>query len=491
MYANPYALPGFIAFILNLILGSYILSRNPKHRQNQVFFFITFTFILCGLGEAILRSSNNQSEAFIGPILFYLGAFLLPPFNLHFSLLFPDKKKLTKKTQYMIFMVYLIGIIGFILFLFQYQPIQITTSSWGYRYPITSEVITIFIALWLFIISLLAFINYFINYRKTTDPIKQKQIRNVFISISFIGFIAFLTNIIPSILQIQIFPFATLSMSIYTFFIASSILEYSLFIYIPMSQTVLNKHHIHQLNRDELEKEVNARTQALLKTNEDLRAEIKRRSHAEKGLTESLDEKNMLLKEVHHRVKNNLQIISSLLYLQDTSKNKDNATDELRNRIRSMSLIHERLYRSKNLSEINLKEYLTELIQALYTSYGTETTMVQYNIIDESDVNLDIDTAIPCGLIINEIISNSLKHAFPHNNEGKININIKKEDKNLILTINDNGIGLPDKIKFTSSKTLGMQLIKSLVKQLNGTIKIQGEGKTEYILQLPDQQKIK
>ena len=282
MYANPYALPGIIAAILNLLLGLYILSRNPKHRHNQLFFFITFTFILCGLGEAILRSSITKSEAFIGPIIFYLGAFLIPSFNLHFSLLFPDKKKLTKKTQYMIFITYLIGIIGFIFFLFNYQPSQITFSPWGYRYPISSAFITIFIASWLLIINMLAFISYFIKYRKTSDPIKQKQIRNIFMSLFFIGLITALTNVIPSLLQIQFFPFATLSMSLYTIFIASSIMEYSLFIYIPMSQILIDKKRIQLLNRDELEKEVNARTQALLKTNEDLRAEIKRRSHAEK-----------------------------------------------------------------------------------------------------------------------------------------------------------------------------------------------------------------
>lgn len=485
MFANIYALPGIAAAIINLLLGVFIITRNPRHRQNQVFFFLTLCFILIGIGEAILRSSTTQTEAFIGPILFYLGTLFLSVINLHFAVLFPDKKELSTNKKYGIFILYLISTLAFLIFLFNYQPSDIITSPWGYRYPISTENITLLIATWLYTPSIAAFIIYVKKYRNTTDEIKRKQIRNVFLAIAFVALVTTFTNILPSIYNITIFPFATLSLSIYPLFITSSILEYSLFIYIPMSQAVLDKQHIKTLNRDELEKEVTARTQALKQTNKELREEITHRKHTEQQLTHSLKEKNMLLQEIHHRVKNNLQIIASLLYLENNKENNTISSDELRNRIKSMSLIHEKLYRSHNLTNIRLKDYITDLIHQLYASYGVNPEQITHTITEETTVTLDIDKSIPCGLIINEIISNSLKHAFPNNKKGTITINMKTEKKYLILTIKDNGIGLPKNVDIDNTNTLGMTLIKSLINQLNGSLQLKNTTGTTYTLTIP------
>jgi len=485
MFANIYALPGIAAAIINLLLGVFIITRNPKHRQNQVFFFLTLCFIFIGIGEAILRSSTTQTEAFIGPILFYLGTLFLSVINLHFAVLFPEKKELSTNKKYGIFILYLISTLAFLIFLINYQPSDIINSPWGYRYPISIENITLLIATWLYTPSIAAFIVYVQKYRNTTDEIKRKQIRNVFLAIAFVALVTTFTNILPAIYNITIFPFATLSLSIYPIFITSSILQYSLFIYIPMSQAVLDKQQIQELNRDELEKEVTARTQALKQTNKELREEITHRKQTEQQLSNSLKEKNMLLQEIHHRVKNNLQIISSLLYLENNKEHPIISSNELRNRIKSMSLVHEKLYRSHNLTNIRLKDYTTDLIHQLYASYGINPDQIKYHIIEPSPITLDIDKSISCGLIINEIISNSLKHAFPNNKKGTIQLTMKTEKQHLKLTISDNGIGLPPDFNIDNTTTLGITLIKSLINQLNGTIEINTKNGATYTLTIP------
>ncbi len=213
--------------------------------------------------------------------------------------------------------------------------------------------------------------------------------------------------------------------------------------------------------------------------------DISERKKAEEKIRASLTEKEVLLKEIHHRVKNNLQVISSLLYLQ--SKNtKDlealNQLQESRHRVRSMALIHEKLYRSKDLVKIDFNDYLKNLLSSLFNSYKSNKAKINLKI-DVDNIFLNIHTAIPCGLIVNEIVSNSLKHAFPNGNEGNIMISLKRKSSEMIeLTAADDGIGLPDDIDVEKFNSLGMKLIHMFTEQLSGELRINGNQGAQYCI---------
>ncbi len=201
--------------------------------------------------------------------------------------------------------------------------------------------------------------------------------------------------------------------------------------------------------------------------------------------------KQLLLTEIYHRVKNNLQIVISLLNLQ-SQKTKDKNVIEIfkdsQNRIRSMALIHERLYKSKDLAGINFKEYIHDLSSNLFHSYGVNSGNVNLKI-DIDDVILNLDTATPCGLIVTELVSNSLKHAFPKGRKGELLIRlISDNNEKFILIVRDNGIGFPENIDFRKTNTLGMQLVTSLVSQLKGTIELDRSNGTEFKITFKEKQ---
>lgn len=213
---------------------------------------------------------------------------------------------------------------------------------------------------------------------------------------------------------------------------------------------------------------------------------ITERKKVENQLKSSLREKETLLLEIHHRVKNNMQIISSLLSLQSRyikDKHYISMFNESRSRIKSMALIHEKLYQSKNLENIDFNDYIKSLVNDLFIFYGIQGGHIVLNINIEN-VILDIDTAIPCGLIINELISNSLKHAFPDGREGKIEITSRKMNIKGVneyeLIVSDNGIGMPDDLDFRKTESLGLSLIVTLSEdQLQGKLDFKRDNGTE------------
>jgi len=194
----------------------------------------------------------------------------------------------------------------------------------------------------------------------------------------------------------------------------------------------------------------------------------------EEKITQSLKEKDVLLKEVHHRVKNNMQVISSILNLQ-SSYVKDtyalNLLKECQNRIKSMAFIHESLYQTKNFESVNFSEYITTLSKNLVHTYSINTKKIKL-ILTLDKLYLSLDASIPCGLIINEIISNSLKYAFPDNRDGIIFVNLAVGKNKVSIEVGDNGIGIPDSVDVKNTQTLGLQLVDTLVEQINGTIKL-------------------
>ncbi len=196
----------------------------------------------------------------------------------------------------------------------------------------------------------------------------------------------------------------------------------------------------------------------------------------------SLKEKDVLLKEIHHRVKNNLQIIISLLNLQ-TDYIKDETTlkavKDGQSRVRSMALVHEKFYQSDQVSEIAFKEYLEKLCQFIYQSYGDKTDRIKVQV-EGDPVGLDMDTAMPCGLLVNEIVSNAYKYAFPGQLTGRILIELKRQNGKVTLSVNDNGAGFPDDFEIEQSESLGMQLIQALTNQLDGELKVKRENGTTF-----------
>jgi PAS domain S-box-containing protein len=201
--------------------------------------------------------------------------------------------------------------------------------------------------------------------------------------------------------------------------------------------------------------------------------DITERKKAEAGILRSLKEKELLLREIHHRVKNNLQIISTLLTLQSSQSRKNNINDlyrESQNRIQSIALIHENLYHSDDLAHINFKVYVKGLITDLFDSYGVNPKEIKMKLNIE-DIILGIETAIPCGLIINELISNSLKHGFNDVKTGMVSVDIKNISKNKFeLKVLDTGSPFPDDVDIHSNDSLGLELIKNLVEQLDADL---------------------
>ncbi|MGC1135550.1 MAG: histidine kinase dimerization/phosphoacceptor domain -containing protein, partial [Nitrososphaeraceae archaeon] len=247
--------------------------------------------------------------------------------------------------------------------------------------------------------------------------------------------------------------------------------------------------NIHDITeRKQAEEIVKQKSAQLAKTNEILRAEITERMQAEERLSKSLGEKEVLLNEIHHRVKNNLQIISSLLNLQFQKMKSERTYEEfnkIKNRIKSMALIHDKFYQSEDMSSIKFKEYIKSLSNYLLRSYEINPNHIKIKT-DVEQVLMSIEKAIPCGLIINELISNSLNHAFPNKKKGQIKIILhryngtpsipskSKAQKNnkLILSVSNNGVNFPKDLDFRNTNSLGLQLVCELTDQLRGRIEL-------------------
>ncbi|MBW4495357.1 MAG: PAS domain-containing protein [Oscillatoria princeps RMCB-10] len=214
-----------------------------------------------------------------------------------------------------------------------------------------------------------------------------------------------------------------------------------------------------------------------------LQMELAERQQAESKIRASLQEKEVLLKEIHHRVKNNLQVISSLLKLQSRHTLDRKTLDMLKesqNRVRSMALIHEKLYQSSDLARIDFADYMQNLAKNLLYSYSIHASAVKVEVIVDK-VSLNLDTAIPCGLLINELISNALKYAFPDGRQGKICIEFSElEGEQFLLTVRDSGIGFPADIDFRNTVSLGLRLACSLTEQLDGTIDMERNQGTVF-----------
>lgn len=237
----------------------------------------------------------------------------------------------------------------------------------------------------------------------------------------------------------------------------------------------------------DLETRVVERTEQLYRANAQLQREVSERAEAEKRLVSSLNDKEALLREVYHRVKNNLQIIVSLLHLQQDYMHEpqtERLIHDIRNRVFSMGLVHEILCDSKDISDIDLGNYLQTLSSNLLYSYLGDSDHVQLEVQCEP-VLLSIDSAIALGLIVNELVSNALKHAFPKPMSGSISIDLRRnEQQRLVLTVTDDGVGLPPGLDPVKTESLGLQLVQELTQQLEGSVHVRNGNGTTFVVEI-------
>jgi two-component sensor histidine kinase len=206
--------------------------------------------------------------------------------------------------------------------------------------------------------------------------------------------------------------------------------------------------------------------------------DITERKKAEDAIKASLREKEVLLKEIHHRVKNNLQVISSLVGLQAGGSQDEiirGVLQDVTDRVRSMALVHEKLYQSADLAHIDFAEYTRGLLSYLWRAYGADTVRLT---LDLEPVTLSVDKAVPCGLILNELAGNALKHAFRGRPEGEVTVSLHGDiDGRLCLRVSDNGVGLPPGFEWRQARSLGLRLVQMLAGQLDATVEVRnGEG---------------
>lgn len=212
-----------------------------------------------------------------------------------------------------------------------------------------------------------------------------------------------------------------------------------------------------------------------------LRAERRR---DEEFIRKSLREKEVLLREIHHRVKNNMQVISSMLGLQSRHIKDEEALrvfEDGRNRIRSMALIHEMLYRSEDFASIDFDAYIKTLASSLFGLYAVSPERVRLTI-EVEEAGFGLDSAVPCGLIMNELLTNALKYAFPGERSGEVAVAIHYNGGRVEISVSDNGVGFPEGLDFRKTETLGLQLVVNLVKQLRGEIMLDRTGGTKFVI---------
>ena len=215
--------------------------------------------------------------------------------------------------------------------------------------------------------------------------------------------------------------------------------------------------------------------------------DVTEQRRAERIIEASLREKDVLLREIHHRVKNNLQIIASLLELQGDNISDPHALTQLaegQQRIQTMALVHENLYRSADLAYVNLAEYVADLAEQLCATRGVQSERIEVTV-DVADVRLGVDTAIPCGLLINELVSNSLKHAFPGGRAGRVRVTMRHDHEHITLEVSDDGVGLPPGLDHRATSTLGLQLVNLLTEQLRGQLSLLAGPGTTFRITFP------
>ena len=236
-----------------------------------------------------------------------------------------------------------------------------------------------------------------------------------------------------------------------------------------------------------LEQRVQERTTALAQTNAALQARIVAHQHTEDELKAALHEREMLLRELHHRVKNNLQLVTSLLRMQADAAPDPQLrvlVEESEQRIRALALVHEVLHRAQELGHIELAAYLRALVHLLVQAFQREGQPIRLHL-ELAEIPLDIDRAVTCGLILNELLTNAFKYAFPDGRAGDIHIRLRADAGHVTVGVRDTGVGVPEGVDVRTAESLGLQLVGLLTEQLGGRLTCTREGGTAWTMTFP------
>lgn len=539
---NVYALLSLLASYACFLLGILVYQKDPKNELNKIFILVCVIFGYLAFVEFGYRQADTISAAHtwfkIGSVWpFSIAAYL------HFFLVFTKSRVLHSKMTY--FLLYgpaaIFSVIDLSTSLIMGVPRK---EYWGWTYSIPENAsvytTTMVWAISLTVISLILVLGYF---RRAEEPIEKQRIKFVLMGMLIPMVVGFSTEGVFPLTGIKIPELATIASAIGYGIITYGIYKYDFFVLTPavvaedivaamsnmlfltqmdgrISLTNPSALHLLQYNESEITgkplqilfpeqewKKIksnvaqirNKETSFVTKDGEIIPVLVSTsvildkdgnsvgilcvasdlRDHKQ---AEEAQRKEVLLREIHHRVKNNMQIVSSLLSLQSRYMENESYKQmfkESQNRIKSMALIHEKLYKSKTLETVNFREYITDLVQGLVQSYKGHNITVT---IEVDDILLDVNTAVPCGLIINELVSNALKHAFP-GREGEIKVGLHASNGTIELVVADNGVGIPEGVDMKATETLGLRLVTILAEdQLNGKIKLTQDGGTEFCI---------
>lgn len=550
---NPSAYVGLISGIFNASIGLYILSLNPKKIIHKVFFLMMVGFVLFNIGEFFVRISTSPEDALFWGKINYSVLWITVSFSLIFVIHFPRKtipKKHDSILKYLEVLVVIIGFIVYIIFINQLSLQNVQYTEWGFRVTLTSS--TLFILIWLVIITVLSFSVLIQKYLYgELYRYEKKQIKIFSLGMILVPLAAVMTNLVPPLLNIKIFPMTSFFILIFSFSVAYAIKKYQ-FLF-PTSELIAeniletinesvivvdkndkiisinksaikllgyNKKNLMRFSLDKVikfpsgekfddfkqrKKPEGFEAAFITKTGKKIPMSISPTIiYDDEGnfvgmvfvggdLTEtkrSLREKEILLKEIHHRVKNNLQLIHSLLDFQSDQFDDEHVLakfKESKDRIKLMASFYEQLYQSKNVGEINFSEYIQNIITDLFQGHKADNNISLKMDID--DIILDFDLALTCGFIVSELVTNSLKHAFPDARNGEISIRFHRDGNSYKLVISDSGIGIPSDIDVVNPKSLGLNLVNIFVKELKGNIILDRTYGTRFTIIIPQHKK--
>ncbi|MBU0498046.1 MAG: PAS domain S-box protein [Candidatus Thermoplasmatota archaeon] len=551
---EPIALITLFAAILSFFIGFYVYRKDPKRDSIRVFFSFTIFIAIYNFGEFLTALSPNPEFALLSGRIVYTALWLTPAAAIHFTLVFPRSLQTPHYQSIVKILVTISYGIGFIIYLIFNATVSVTdVELTEYGYAVIPTNLTIIFVFWFVMLYVISFgiliYKYFFGdlYR-----IEQEQISIFIFASLLIAVISLGTNLLPPLFTFQYFPLPIISIflvAVFVIILAFPINQYRFLSISPelFAENIFNTMSdlVITLDKDKKIDDVNKAVANLLgyakkdligttiahiiekpdsetlfnaegKKNIDVTflsqeqkqktlsliiSVIKDKNQTIKGyvvvgrdltdLKRSLKEKEILLQEVHHRVKNNLQLISSLLDLQ-SDQIKDLNTHEIfkdsQDRIRLMAAFYEQIYQAKDIGAINIRDYLENITSKLFHSYRKPNQNISLNM-DIDDLTVDLDTILTCSFIISELVSNSLKHAFHHQKTGAISIEFHKQQKDYLLRVSDTGDGFPDTFDFHKTETLGLQLVQIFVKQLKGTVMLDHTTGTSFTIQFPYREK--
>jgi PAS domain S-box-containing protein len=547
---HPVGILSLVAALLSFGIGIYVYQKDKHNISNRVFLIFAFYIGIYNLGEFLLLLSNTIDMALLAGRIVYTALWLTPAAAIHFAIVFP-REILTRTYQRisksMIVISYIAGFFVYLLLNLSLQPSNVITTDFGLTVIPTTPLpyVSWFIILFAIAFAILIHKYFFGNLFR----IEKEQIAIFVFASGLVVIISLGTNLLPPLLDFQFFPLSimsTLLVAVFIVIMAFPINQYRFLAISPelFAENIFNKmsdlvitldkdkkiedinnavitllgynkndlintpfsHIIEKENSNEIlsngsnkSQEINFITKSKQKiTLSILVTAIKDANDTIIGyvivgrdLTEtkrSLKEKEILIKEIHHRVKNNLQLISSLLDLQSeqlpNQQSREIFTDS-QNRIRLMASFYEQMYQSKDIGDVNLKEYIENITTKLYHSYRKKGYDIHLkHDIDKISINLDM--MLTCSFIISELVTNSIKHAFTDTKKGLITISLHKMNNHFTLIITDNGKGIPKNLDISKTKTLGLQLVNMFVQQLQGQIKLTREKGTTFTITFPN-----